>query len=59
MLLDLFVLYAVRLQMYYNYQVERFFVSNTAAEMDWRTQSKSYKEKSHFQLETEKGQDKV
>lgn len=59
MLLDLFVLYAVRLQMYYNYQVERFFVSNTAAETDWRTQSKSYKEKSHFQLETEKGQDKV
>lgn len=35
MLLDLFAFYAVHLQMYYNYQVEKFFVSNTAAEIDW------------------------
>lgn len=55
MLLDLFVLHAVHLT-YYNYQVERFFVSNTAAEMDWTTQSKIYKENYHFQLENEKGQ---
>lgn len=54
MLLDLFVLHAVHL-MYYNYQVERFFVSNTAAEMDWTTPSKIYKENNHFQLEIEKG----
>lgn len=32
--LEIFALYAVHLQMYYNYQAETFFVPNTAAEMD-------------------------
>lgn len=59
MLLDLFALYAVHLRMYYNYQVERFFVSNTAAEMGWMTRSKIYEEKYPFQLEIEKGHDKA
>lgn len=33
----MFTLYVVHLQMYYYHQVERFLVSNTAAEMDLTT----------------------
>jgi len=53
------VLYAVHLQMYYSYQVERLFVSNKAAEMGWMSQFKLYKEDYNFQLEIEKGHDKA